>query len=277
VSGSSAAAAIVAGAAALLAQARPDLDAAALKGAFVGTAESGGLVDLGAAAAVEVVAEPASLALGQAARRGWSGTKRFAVRNLSRRRLRVNISVGRLGEVGGIALRVSPSRITLPPKRSELILLRGRLAYVPPGTRTTSAALELRAGGGAPVTVPWTVLLGPQPEGLIGGARLSTDRFRPSDAAPALLELRVGKLVDRDGVSEVLPVSHLDLELWRGRERMGRLSRLRNLLPGRYTFGLTGRGPRGRRLAPGRYRLRLLAYPPGDGPPSRQNVEFTIR
>ena len=73
------------------------------------------------------------------------------------------------------------------------------------------------------------------------------------------------------------PVSYLDLELWRGNERLGRLSRLRNLLPGRYTFGLTGRGPGGARLAPGRYRLRLVAYPPGDGPPSRQNVQFEIR
>jgi Subtilase family len=277
VSGSSAAAAVVAGAAALLAQVRPDLDAAALRGALVGTAEPGGLVDLGAAAAVEVGAEPASLRLGQADRRGWSGTKRFVVRNLSPRRLRVNVSVGRLGEIGGVALRVRPSRLTLAAKASEEIELRARLAYVPPGTRTTAATLELRAGGGAAVRVPWALVLGPTPKNLIGGVRLSTDRFRPSDAAPALLELRVGRVVDRAGVSEVLPVSHLDLELWQGRERMGRLSRLRNLLPGRYTFGLTGRGPRGRPLAPGSYRLRLLAYPPGEGPASSHNVEFTIR
>ena len=277
VSGSSAAAAVVAGGAALLAQARPDLDAAALKGALVGSAEPGGLLDLGAASAVEVVAEPASLALGQATRRGWSGTTPFVVRNLSPRRLRVNVSIGRLGEVGGVALRVSPSRITLPPRGDRRLQLRARLAYIPPRTRTVTAAVELRAGGGAPVRVPWTVLLGPSPGGLIGGVRISTRRFRPSDSAPALLELRAGRLVERAGASEVLPVSHLDLELWRGDERMGRLSRLRNLLPGRYTFGLTGRGPLGRRLRPGPYQLRLLAYPPGDGSPSRRNVEFEIR
>ena len=69
-SGTSAAAAVVAGGAALLAQARPDLDAAALKGALVGSAEPGGPLDLGAASAVEVVAEPASLVLGEATRRG---------------------------------------------------------------------------------------------------------------------------------------------------------------------------------------------------------------
>jgi subtilisin family serine protease len=277
ISGSSAAAAVASAAAALLAQARPDLDAAALKGALVGTAERGGLIDLGAAAAAEVVAEPASLSLGRADRRGWSARERFVVRNLSSRRLRVNVSVGRLGEIGGVALAVSPSRLVLQANEQKRVILTARLAFVPPAARVVSAALELRAGGGAPVRVPWTVTLGPPPRQLLGGVRLSTDRFRPSDTAPALLELRAGRLVERRGISEVLPVSHLDLELWRGEERMGRLSRLRNLLPGRYTFALTGRGPRGRRLAPGTYRLRLLAYPPGDGPPSRQNVTFQIR
>jgi hypothetical protein len=277
VSGSSAAAAVVAGAAALLAQARPELDAAALKGALVGTARPGGLLDLGAASVVEVVAEPASLALGEGAQRGWSGKERFTVRNLSRRRLRVHVSVGRLGEIGGIALAVSPATVTLPPRGQQRVFLAGRVAYVPPGTQSVTASLQLTAGGGAPVRIPWSVAFGPRPTGLLGGVRLSTKRFRPSDAAPALLQLRAGRLGERDGISEVLPVSHLDLELWQGKERMGRLSRLRNLLPGRYTFGLTGRGPGGRRLAPGHYELRLLAYPPGDGPPSRQNVEFTIR
>ena len=277
VSGSSAAAAVVAGAAALLAQARPELDAAALKGALVGTARPGGLLDLGAASVVEVVAEPASLALGEGAQRGWSGTERFTVRNLSRRRLRVHVSVGRLGEVGGVALAVSPATVTLPPRGQQRVFLAARVAYVPPGLQSVTASLQLTAGGGAPVRIPWTVAFGPRPKGLLGGVRLSTKRFRPSDSAPVLLELRAGRLGDRDGVSEVLPVSHLDLELWQGKDRMGRLSRLRNLLPGRYTFGLTGRGPGGRRLAPGRYELRLLAYPPGDGPPSRQNVDFTIR
>jgi subtilisin family serine protease len=277
VSGSSAAAAVVAGAAALLAQSRPELDAPALKGALVGTAPPSGLLDLGAGSAAEVVAEPATVSLGHADRAGWTGTAPFVVRNLSQRALTVNISVGRLGEVGGVALGVSPSRVTIPPRGEARVFLAGRLAYVPPGARVVSAALELRAGGAAPVRLPWTVTLGPPVRGLLGGVRLSTRRFRPSDSAPALLELRAGRLIDRGGTSEVLPVSYLDLELWRGRERMGRLARHRNLLPGRYTFGLTGRGPRGRRLDRGRYRLRLLAYPPGDGPPSRQIVEFQIR
>jgi subtilisin family serine protease len=277
VSGSSAAAAVVAGAAALLAQNRPDLDAAALKGALTGTAGPSGQLDLGAAATTEVVAEPAALSLGNARGRGWTGNARFAVRNLSSRPLTVNISVGNLGEVGGIALAVSPSRVTLEPGGAAPIFLAGRLAYVPPDKRTVTAALELRAGGGPPVRVPWTVTFGPPPRDLLGPVHLSVNTFRPSDSAPALLELRAGRLVERDGLTEVLPLSHLDLELYRGKERLGRLARLRNLLPGRYTFGLTGRGPAGRLLPPGDYQLRLVAYPPEDAPPSRQNVSFTIR
>jgi Subtilase family len=276
ISGSSAAAAVASGAAALLAEARPDLDGAALKAALVGTAQPGGPFDLGAAAAAEVVAEPASLSLGRADRQGWSSRHGFVVRNLSGRRLRVNVSVGRLGEIGGIALTVRPSRIVLPANGEGRVFVTARLAFVPPETQVASAALELIAGGGAPVRVPWTVTFGPPPRRLLGGVRLSDDSFRPSDTAPALLELRAGRLVERDGVSEVLPVSYLDLELWRGEERMGRLAQLRNLLPGRYTFGLTGRGPRGRRLRPGAYRLRLLAFPPGEGAPSRQSVSFEI-
>jgi subtilisin family serine protease len=272
VSGSSAAAAVVAGGAALLAQARPDLDARALRGALVGTArtmdEGGRRLDLGAAAAVEIVAEPTSVPLGHANVRGWQGNAEFSVRNVSQRPLRVTVSLGRLGEVGGVALAVSPGRFTLAPREGRRVFVVARLAYVSPGARVVSADFQLQAGGAAPVHVPWTLTLGRHQRDLLGAVRISTRRFRSSDSAPALLELRAGRIVENGGRSEVLPLSHLDL---------GRLVRLRNLLPGRYTFGLTGRGPAGRRLAPGRYTLRLLGYPPGEGPPSRQFVQFTIR
>jgi subtilisin family serine protease len=283
VSGSSAAAAVVGGGAALLAQARPDLDARALRGALVGTAgtvdggDGGRRVDLGAAAAVEVVAEPASVPLGHANVRGWEGTAHFFVRNVSQRPLRITVSLGHSGEVGGAALAVSPGWFTLAPRGRQKVFVVARMAYMPPGVEVVSADFELQAGGAAPIRVPWTLTLGSYERDLLGGVRLSTRSFKPSDSAPALLELRAGRLVERGGRSEVLPLSHLDLDLWRGRERVGRLVRLRNLLPGRYTFGLTGRGPAGKTLRPGLYTLRLLGYPPGEGPPSRQIVEFTIR
>jgi hypothetical protein len=279
VSGSSAAAAVAAGGAALLAQARPDLDAKALRGAVVGTAKAvdgARRLDLGAAAAVEVVAAPTSVPLGHANARGWQGTAELTVRNVSERPLTVEVSTGRLGEVGGAALQVSPARFRLGAKESRKVAVTTRLAYMPPGLRILAAEFELRAGGGAPVRVPWTLTLGRYERDLLA-VRISTQRFKPSDSAPALLELRAGRLVTERGRSEVLPLSHLDLDLWRGRRRIGRLARLRNLLPGRYTFGLTGRGPAGRRLPPGRYTLRLIAFPPGEAPPSRQFVQFTIQ
>jgi subtilisin family serine protease len=280
VSGSSAAAAVVASGAALLAQARPDLDARGLRGALVGSAATVGgarRLDLGAAVAVEAVAGPASVPLGHANARGWQGTSRFTVRNVSERPLGVTVSTGELGEVGGAALAVSPARFQLRPRETRKVSVVARMAYMPPGVRLLAANFELRAGGGAPTRVPWTLTLGRYERDLLGSVQLSTNRFKASDSAPALLELRAGRLeAGREG-SEVVPLSYLDLELWRGRERVGRLARLRNLLPGRYTFGLTGRGPAGRRLRPGRYTLRLLGYPPGDSPPSRQFVQFTIQ
>ena len=187
------------------------------------------------------------------------------------------ISLGRLGEVGGAALAVSPGRLTLRPRERRKVFVAARMAYIPPGVDLVSADFQLRAGGAEPVRVPWTLTLGRYERDLLGGVRLSTQRFRPSDSAPVLLELRAGRLIERGGRSEVLPLSHLDLDLWQEGKRIGRLSRLRNLLPGRYTFGLTGRDPAGRRLDPGRYTLRLLAYPPGEGPSSRQIVRFTIQ
>ena len=57
------------------------------------------------------------------------------------------------------------------------------------------------------------------------------------------------------------------------------LLQMRNLLPGRYAFGLTGRAPDGKRLAPGNYVLRLRAEPvEGDvgAPASVVDVRFAI-
>ena len=84
-------------AAAVLAQARPELDAAALKSVLVGTARpdprsAGAAAGRGrrstsaAATAAEVVAEPAAVAFGAADEAGWQAVRRIAVRNVSTRR-----------------------------------------------------------------------------------------------------------------------------------------------------------------------------------------------
>ena len=72
------------------------------------------------------------------------------------------------------------------------------------------------------------------------------------------------------------PVARLDVQLWRGGDGLGLLARVRDLLPGRYTFGLTGRDPRGNELPPGDYRLRLVAWPTGRGAPTVRSLTFTV-
>jgi hypothetical protein len=76
------------------------------------------------------------------------------------------------------------------------------------------------------------------------------------------------------------PVGVLELELWTASGRnLGLLARLRDVLPGRYAFGLTGRDPHGKRLPAGDYVLRLRAHPvDGDdgAQPSTAEAVFTI-
>ncbi len=134
ISGTSAAAALAGGAAALLAQARPELDAAALKGALVGTAvraeassvgaQGAGALDPAAASAAEVVAEPATVGFGTAAGEGWRSTRRLVVRNVSSRRLTVNVAAAVEG-IAGVSVTARPDQVRLGPgQRRQVVLTR---------------------------------------------------------------------------------------------------------------------------------------------------------
>ncbi len=91
------------------------------------------------------------------------------------------------------------------------------------------------------------------------------------------LELDAGAVVRRAAGVEVQPVARLDVQLYRADGTgLGLLARVRDLLPGRYTFGLTGRDPAGKTLPPGEYRLRLVAWPTLTGKPSLRVVPFTV-
>ena len=70
----------------------------------------------------------------------------------------------------------------------------------------------------------------------------------------------------------------VDLELWTASgRRIGVIARERNLLPGRYAFGLTGRDPGGQKLKKGRYRLRIIAFPAGGGRATLRSLMFSIK
>jgi hypothetical protein len=126
--------------------------------------------------------------------------------------------------------------------------------------------------------VPWEVTFAQPPEEVLGPLHLSNDSFTPSDAGPALLTFRAGAIGTQAGRDVVQPVALLTLELFgpKGND-IGTLATLRDLLPGNYAFGLTGRGPVGNTLAKGSYRLRVTAVPSLTGPESRGEVAFTIK
>jgi Subtilase family len=210
VSGSSAAAAVVAGAAALLAQARPGLDAQTLDGLIVATArplphepvtaQGAGVLDIGAAAAGEVAVAGGTLT------------------NVSVRTIRIR-------------------QRTLRP--GERIAVRGPAVVTVPG------------GGTVRVTAP---LVHVQPVDLIAGASISRNGRLLTGAA--------GRVERVHGGIALRPVARLDVVIG----GLGLVARVRDALPGRYTFGLSG--------PPGSYAVTVLAYPVDGGPPSRKTLHI---
>ncbi|HEV8602737.1 MAG TPA: S8 family serine peptidase [Gaiellaceae bacterium] len=277
ISGSSAAAAVVAGAAALLAQTRPELNAPALKGVLAGTArpisgdsvaaQGTGLLDVGSALAAQVAVLPTTLGFGRATGQGWRATRKLVLLNLSDRRLHVDITADEH------VITLSSSRVLIPPGGIGHLWLTARAFEL--GRTAIGGELVLKTDGGGQVRVPWLVAFTPLRHGLLEAVELSTHAFEPSDSAPAVLSFQAGRILEG---GQVEPVARLDLELRRANgERLGALARLRDLLPGLYSFGLTGRDAEGDTLEAGRYRLRLTAYPTEKGPPSRASINFTIR
>jgi hypothetical protein len=111
----------------------------------------------------------------------------------------------------------------------------------------------------------------------ISRVALSVPVFTASDRKPAVLSLVAGRVDGSAERPQLLPLARLEIELYRGKRRVGTLVRLRDVLPGRYAFGLTGRGPRGARLPKGAYLIRVLGGPVGGGPPTTRSVPFRLR
>jgi subtilisin family serine protease len=289
VNGSSGAAATVAGAAALLAQARPSLGANALKGLLVGaarplaidpvTSQGSGNVDLGAAVAGEIAASPATLALGRSSGAGWRVKASFTLTNLSTRLVRAAIGVRTQDEgAAAVDFTVSPNRVQLLPGHSVLVHIGAVTASAPSGTTAADGTIVASIPGGGGLRVPWAIAFGADTTDLIGRATLSAKAFKASDVTPTLLSIDAGRVLHISGRPEILPLALLDVDLWRADgTRVGLLARLRDVLPGRYTFGLTGRGPGGQLLPPGGYVVRIVGYPVGGGPLSRLRLPFTLR
>jgi len=281
VSGTSAAAAIVAGAAAVLAEGRPRAGALELRGLLVGSAQrtdldpaasGAGLLDLRSAVQQEVVATPASVSFGTV--QGAAEFDRFGlertirVRNASTRSLDVAIGLTALAPKG-VQIAVDPDRLRLKPGGSAVVLVRADTQDLSAEAGVATGELVLRVAGAQEARVPWAVAVPEKDVDLISGLTLRRTGPRVSDATPAVLGLVAGAVTSTPD-PQVRPVDELDVQLWRGKRLLGVLARRRELLPGRYTFGLTGRDPSGQRLRRGRYLVRVVARP-GDG--TRHQVE----
>src|SRR5512132_782822 len=287
VNGSSAAAATIAGAAALLAEARPDLGARALRSVLAGfarpledgsvTTQGTGLVDVGASAAAELAADPTTLAFGPAARTNWRSVQKLTIRSLSSRRLELRVAVPQTGGAG-LALTASPDRFRLPPGGKVTIRVKASFQGTPTTGPPAEGTIQIGSRATLPLRVPWAIPVGRDTAPLLSGLRLSKKSFKPSDTTPAVLSFRAGGLSPGQVGTEVHPGGRLDMVLTSSLgTHLGLLVRMRDLLPGSYAFGLTGRDPNGNVLPAGDYTLALAAIPPDGSRATYRKVTFTIK
>jgi subtilisin family serine protease len=286
--GTSAATAVTAGAAALVAQARPELDARALKAVLVGSAarlgqgvvrEGAGLLDAKAASTAPAAVEPSALAFGRATDKAWSDSRTIAVTNVSRQVLHLGFASVADEEGSPFSFTAEPARLNLGPGASAQVTLG---ITAPAGKRSGSSGVVLVVpDGGQPARVPWAVApAAGRSEGLIGALSISNWEFEASKTAPSVVAFRAGR-TNPAGDGSIEPVGLLEVELWTAAgEKLGVIARLRDLLPGRYAIGLTGRDANGKVLPAGTYVLRLRAQPVDseDGtPPSTAQTVFRIK
>ncbi len=190
------------------------------------------------------------------------------VRNVSTRTLDVGIGLAALAPKG-VQIAVDPDRLRLRPGRSAAVLVRADTQDLSEEAGVATGELVLRVAGAQEARVPWAVAVPEKDVDLISGLTLRRTGPRVSDATPAVLGLVAGAVTSTPD-PQVRAVDELDVQLWRGERLLGVLATRRELLPGRYTFGLTGRDPSGQRLRRGRYVVRVVARP-GDG--TRRQVE----
>ena len=243
------------------------------------TAQGAGLIDVGGATASELAALPTSLAFGRAQDERWRGEDEIVLRNVSIRRLNLSLDM-RVAREGAAAVEfdLRPKRYSLGAGRSVRVRVRARVAGALEGELPAQGALVVTPLAGRPVRVPWTILFGKRQAPTLASVRLSTHSFTPSDSTPALLSFIAGSVPRSTVGPTVLPLSRLDLELWSpDGGRIGLLARLRDVLPGRYSFGVTGRDPTGAVLPPADYELRLIAYGTDTGPATWRTLRFTIK
>jgi subtilisin family serine protease len=283
ISGSSVAAALVAGSAALLAQVRPDLDARGLRGALVASAQRRagragvaiGNVDPSAASAVELVADPPTIAISGLLPNTQRGSGVVTLRNVSRRPLSLRLSA--VAAQPGVTVTVSRGELSLLPGASKQLAVSVSAATLPDAPSALSGAIRAVVRRGGTLRVGWTAVVPAVDQPAMSNLVLSATAFTPSDDDPIVLTLVAGRVDGTADTPQLQPLDRLELDLVRDGHLVGMLARLRDVLPGRYAFGITGRGPRGGRLPLGDYSLRVIGTPTGGGKPTVRELAIRIR
>jgi hypothetical protein len=241
-------------------------------------AQGAGLVDVGGAAATELAADPASLAFGNASSPRWRLAQLIQLRNVSLRRLRVDVSVDVANEgAAAVDFSVRPAHFFLGTGRTLNLHVRAHVASAIDGDAPLEGTVTVTPASGAAIRIPWVITFGPRLDATLSGVRLSSHAFKPSDVQPALLSFVAGSVPKTQTGQNVRPLALVDLELWSPTGgRIGLLARMRDVLPGRYSYGVTGRDPTGQLLPSGDYVLRLVAYPTAGGGPAVRTMKFRI-
>lgn len=279
--GSSAAAALAAADAALLAQARPSLGPDALAGLLVGTAtplsgdpvaaQGAGEIDAGAASAGELAASPPTLALGRSTAPGRDVRAGFTLTNVSSRTLRADLAIRAQHEGSAtVDFTLRPRHVSLAPGRSVLVHVGAVTASQAVGTETADGAVVASVVGGGSIRIPWALAYARAPVDPIAGATFAQ--------ASLTLTVDAGRVTTVGGLDRIEPLARLDVLLSTASGRpLGVLDRIRDVLPGRYAFRLTGAGPGGRPLTRGRYVATVTAYPADGGPAGSRSFAFVVR
>ncbi len=297
-SGTSVAAAQVAGAVALVRQAHPEWSPRVVRGALVGTAravrdeegdgaapveaQGGGSVNLAAASEATVVAEPASLSFGLARAPSVSVKRVLTLANPGKEPVRVSVSLLRDGSDDGssVTLEGAPSKVAIQPGATLPIPLTLKASGLPDATAVIGGWLIVLIDGGGTLRVPWALARSDElAAGLIGAAALVPARLEPTtDGEPAAKLTLVLGAARSDGSArlEIAPVQRMSVDLYRDSQLIGRIVERRELLPGTYRYGITGIDPSTRKpLVPGIYRLVINAVS-SDEVTSERRLGFTV-
>ena len=301
VSGTSVAAAQVAGGIAVLREARPELTPAQVRGIVTSSAhtvsgsavdtagdtapveaQGGGRLDLAAALTQSLAPSPSTLSFGSFLQRSGQATRTLLLTNFGSAPVTATFALlrDRAGDGDStVALAASVPSITLAPGASGSVDLTLTLAGLPDPAGVVGGWIVVAPAGASPLRVPWSAATaGDVKTPLIRSATLDSARFAPgaAGAIASRLVLGLGDVRVTDPRVEIAPVGHFTVDLLRDGAEIARIVDERHLLPGTYRYGLTGHDPKtGKELAPGRYELVLAAHSL-DGITSERRVGFTI-